>query len=62
MKPNLILVCTYVYIAGLSGWKLKVASWIFGSGDGRAQKEENGKQGSILLVLVINILLCLEQS
>ena len=33
-----------MYIAGLSGWKLKLASWMFGSEDGTSQQEATGKQ------------------
>ena len=34
----------YMYIVGLSGWKLKLASWMFGNEDGTTQQEATGKQ------------------
>ena len=33
-----------MYIAELSGSKLKLASWLFGSEDGTLQQETTGKQ------------------
>ena len=33
-----------MYIVGLSGWKLKLASWMFGNEDGTSQQEATGKQ------------------